>query len=116
MVKIFITNNEYIDFLTSLSIEDGEVFCTIFLPSSFFPKHSIETFFKHKDRLPDYKKAVSRLWEYGKYVYRAIAKGSATLCVEINSLHAFCESGLVHNAVPNFEVGFPVRVNVLKRL
>lgn len=116
MVKAFESTEDYVDFLTKLPILEGEAFCLSFLPSSLFPKDSVQIFFERVEITNKPNSISSQLWDYGKRFMRAVESGQAELCVDKMALGNLCEKGIVHEASPNFEVSFAVRVQVLKNL
>jgi len=116
MSRVFKTANEYILFLKNLPFNDGEIVCTSFLPSALFQKDIIAFFFKKRVALDDAQSASQMLWDYGKQLRRAVSEGIAHLYIEERAIAQFCEKGIVHDAYPDYEVGFSTRAIVLNTL
>lgn len=116
MVRVFETNEEFVLFMCGLPVAIQEVFCTNYLPSSLFPKDTIRLFFERINVEQHYGVIASNLWEYGKRQRQAYLQGKATLCIDQSSLSSLCLSGRVHQASPQFEVSYAVRIHVLRLL
>ena len=116
MSKVFNTANKYIEFLATLPLEKGEMFCTSFLPSALFQKDIIENFYAKREAVADHKKATELLWNYGKKVRKAVSIGDVSLYIEERALVQFCKFGIVHDAYPDYQVGFGTKKIVLKSL
>ena len=116
MVKAFESIEDYVNFLTELPIQEGEVFCLSTLPSSLFPKDSLNIFFERIEATTKPDKISSQLWDYGRRIMKSVENGCVKICIDKMALNNLCEKGIVHEASLDFEVSFAVRVHVLKNL
>lgn len=116
MIRVFRTQDAYVAFMTSLPLVQGEVFCTTFLPSAVFPKHSISLFFSRVERPHQPEVAAQALWNYGRRVRRAVIERKATLCIEVPCLREVCKTGTIHEASPQFAITYPTRLAIFKSL
>lgn len=116
MTRAFGSMSDYVDFLTSLPITRGELICTSYIPSAFFPKDAVAYYFERSDATPGARVITEKLWGYGKALMKCLEAGEVSLCLENEALQRLCYQGVVHEVVPRFEVAFAARVHVLKRL
>ena len=113
MIRTFKTNFDYIDFITSMEIVSGEVICSNFVPSAFFPKEVIDYFFDKKEHIEEHKIASNKLWQYGKSVLNNLKNERIQIGIELHSFKTFIEKGIVHEATKNFETSLATRIKVL---
>lgn len=116
MIKVFSTNDDYIEFSTNMSISENEMFCLNFIPSAFFPKDQIQIFFQKREPLISPAVATEKLWKYGKKVMRCLQNNQVKIGIENNSLINMCNNGTIHDATPGFEIGYSARVFALEKM
>lgn len=100
MVRVFQTMAEYVAFLASLPIAEGEKVCLPFMPSAFFPKDAVGRYFSAIDPIAEHSQVTEDLWMYGKDLLRSIDKQQVELCIEPAALRTLCEGGGVHPTSP----------------
>ena len=113
MIRTFKNNFDYIDFITAKEIKDGEIFCSNFVPSAFFPRDIIDFYFDKKEHIEKHKIATDKLWLYGKSVMKNLKEGKIQICIEFHSFKKFIEKGVVHEATENFEASLSTRIQVI---
>lgn len=113
MIRVFSSPEEYIDCLTSLPMNSEEAVCTTFIPSAFFPRDAIQIFFERHAPLTLPSAVTASLWLYGEKLRRSLQDGSCVLCIERAAVSALIADGRVHEASPDFEVGFAARSHAL---
>ncbi len=116
MIKTFKTNIDYINFITSNKIIHGEIICSNFIPSAFFPKDIIAYFFNKKEHIDEYAIAADKLWRYGKNILTNLKEGKIQIAMEYQSLKMFVEQGIVHEATKNFESSLSTRIYVVETI
>lgn len=116
MIKVFKNNFEYIACLTSAEIKEGEVFCSNFIPSAFFPKDVIDYFFDKKEHISEHRLASDKLWKFGKLYLKELKKTKVYLAIEFSAIKTFVEAGLVHKATKNFEASLSTRQQVIDNI
>lgn len=116
MTEVFSTMEEYVDFMTQLPMTVGEAFCLSFLPSAFFPKDAVQLFFQRNEPIKHSNQTTAKLWEHGKRLLRALESGNARMCIETQALVCLCAFGQVHEATPEYEISFAIRVHVLRQM
>jgi hypothetical protein len=115
-VKVFRDMPTFVGVAAGLQVADGGIMCSSYLPSSLFPKDSVEVFFTQKQSLDGATEVTRKLWESGKALYRSLRSGRWKLLVEERCLISFVNDGLVHEGVPDFEQGHKTRIAVLRRI
>lgn len=113
MIKTFKNNFDYIDYITANEITEGEIICSNFVPSAFFPKDIIDYFFDKKEHIEKHKLAADKLWQYGRGVLKNLKAGKIQIGIELHSFKIFIERGLVHEATQNFESSLSTRLKVI---
>ncbi|MGD8782049.1 MAG: hypothetical protein PVH88_24185 [Ignavibacteria bacterium] len=116
MIRIFKNNYDYVDFITSKKIIVGEIFCSNFIPSTFFPKDVIDYYFNKKEPLEKHKQVAEKLWKFGKSQLQMLAENKISLCFEMHSLKRMIEKGVIHEASSNFEVSLSIRIKVIDNI
>ncbi|HDL85349.1 MAG TPA: hypothetical protein ENH11_03315, partial [Candidatus Acetothermia bacterium] len=116
MIRVFSSQDDYVEFLVDLPLLRGEVFCSTFLPSCLFPRDSIDLYFSRTEVPDDPGIVTERLWEYGRRVRRAVMDGTAILCIEVSCIRRMCKTGVVHECTPVFTLTYPTRIEVLRTL
>jgi len=116
MDRVFSSVLDYVKYVAALPVCGGEYFCYSFIPSAFFPKHIVDDYFGNIEALPHHKKIADLLWGCRRRTLRAYREGTLCVVLEQWALQRFIVDGLVHEARPQFQVGFPVRAHVLKEL
>lgn len=116
MISVFTSMDSYVDFLTTLPIVPGEIFCTSFLPSAFFPKDAVKLYFEQEGSVDNPTAISEHLWNYGKRVIQALENEVAILCIEQKALTNLCLDGTVHVSSPQYELGFATRIHVLRQI
>lgn len=116
MIRIFSSQEAYVEFMGRLAFGSGEFLCTSYLPSALFPRHALDEYFARVDRLTKPATVVEGIWDYGRRVKRGILEGRVTLCVEVQCLRTLCADGTVHKATPSFTVTYAIRATVLNVL
>ena len=91
MIKTFKNNFDYIDYITANEITEGEIICSNFVPSAFFPKDIIDYFFDKKEHIEKHKLAADKLWQYGRGVLKNLKAGKIQIGIELHSFKIFIE-------------------------
>ena len=116
MIRVFPSEDKYVEFLTSLPFVPGEVLCSSFLPSCLFPKDSIALYFARTEAPDDPGVVTERLWKYGRQIRRSVVDGMATLCIDASCMRMMCKEGVVHECSPTFTLTYPTRLEVMRSL
>jgi hypothetical protein len=116
MDRVFSSVLDYVKYISALPIGAGEYFCYSFLPSAFFPKHIIDDYFGNIEALPHHKEIADLLWGCRRRSLRAFREGTLSVVIEHWALQRFIVDGIVHEARPEFQVSFAVRVQVLEEI
>ena len=103
MIRTFKTNFDYIDFITSKKTEHGEIICSNFVPSAFFPKEIIDYFFNKKEHIEEHKIVADKLWQYGKSVLKNLKEGRIEIGIELHSFKKFVEKAIVNEESESFQ-------------
>ena len=115
-ITVFTTIDDYVAFLSRFPIMAGEAFCLGYVPSCFFPKDSVLRFFTRHERACNPLVVADSLWEYGRHQISHLTQRRARMCMELRPIRRLCSAGQVHDATPEFEVGFAERTYVLRKI
>lgn len=114
MVQVLTSFREYVDLYVSLPIEAGSAYCLSFIPSGFFPKHSISRYFADHEKVGADARVAQQLWNHRGRQLEALRLGRARMCIQWSAIEDICSRGRVHEATPRYEVGFAERIHIFK--